>query len=915
MGKIINNKTTIGLFITVLLSFLFVTFLKAETDQRKRQLTPQDVARLKGSPDTAGHRVGPKGIALAVPPTNYYGDPPPPPYDPAAVTFDAGMTGLVVINNISGIHFIDPRAKTISEIMLSAYDHTIDPETGNPIGKSLGSDGGGRFDLCMSRDGRLAAISNFGDSTVYFVDLSTGSPVVLGHVEIDFFAEDMDFTPDGQWLFVTDGGFSNRIARIHVPTRQWVKATNMVDDDSDPDTPDIPQEGSWILPAGERPNPDEDPDVEGDETIGVGGYACTIDVSSDGRTVVVADYFSGAVQILLLNPVTGDLSLSQSFHLTRYNPANEWVSGSPSKAGLIYRPVNIAISPNGRTVLVNNVTAYWDKDSALEADDPKEGANLAVFTITAPGHAVRKPDVIMPYPISTDPDLISMGIENYYAGEQSVVFSRDGNRAYTATMYPYKYWMEADNSDPFNPIPAHWEPGFATEVHELVVSGGNVHHGRSVRLPSPRGTSQLFGVDNMATSPDGNFLWLTNPTLSGARQTIDVVNVRSMTLAKQIGTPSDILDPREDPADEIMLGEPLLPAGIAFPETPIYLSLEALDAPAKVAIDEPFTFRILLSNLRVGYACGIHINQLLPEGIEILSATADKGEWQADEGLWYIHELPRFFTPRPGEDQATLTVTAKGTTLGNKAFQYWINKQAGYDPNRSDDEALFTVKIADRTDLGISAQASTLTPVINSAFTLTLTVQNLGPNPAGHVTVAQPLPSTWTVSGATPSLGSYDAVSGTWTIGALAVNGSATLQLTLTGTVLGQTSLTFPVSDTDSFDPVPGNDTAPLSFEVVKVGPPLNAVLTRFENDLIFKKEWVNKLTWQHNTVNSGISSYRIMRKVKGAADSSYALLTNVSGSLTQYADRRLEASQLFTYKISAVNSQGEESPGLVVGN
>jgi hypothetical protein len=164
-------------------------------------------------------------------------------------------------------------------------------------------------------------------------------------------------------------------------------------------------------------------------------------------------------------------------------------------------------------------------------------------------------------------------------------------------------------------------------------------------------------------------------------------------------------------------------------------------------------------------------------------------------------------------------------------------------------------------------------------------------------------------------MGSYNAVSGTWTIGALAVNGSATLQLTLTGTVLGQTSLTFPVSDTDSFDPVPGNDTAPLSFEVVKVGAPLNAVLTRFENDLIFKKEWVNKLTWQHNTVNTGISAYRILRKVKGAADSSYALLTNVSGSLTQYADRGLEASQLFTYKISAVNSQGEESPGLVVGN
>lgn len=918
MGNITKRKHTIGLFGALCLLFLTAALLTLPAAAPKKHVKPQDVAQSKGYPDTASLKLGPKAIALATPPTNYTGDPPPPDYDPANVGFNAGMTGLVTISNTNGVHYIDPRTKRISPLFLGGTipetpwidpDHPEDPPVMVKVGK-LGSEGGGRFDVAMSRDGRLAAISNFGDSTVYFVQLKAGEPEVLGHVQIDFFAEDMDFTPDGKWLLVTDGGSSSVIARIHVPTRRWIPhETEMVDDDSDPITPDVEVGHSWSIPEVEIPNPSYDPsDPTSPETITFQPDAQSIDISSDGRTVVVVDYFGNRVHILLLDPATGDLTYRQTFTLERYFPANEWISGNPVKTNLKYWPVNATISPNGRTVLVTNPHSYWDEDEPLEEDDPKEGANMAVFYIDSPGHAIRKPDVIMPRPASSDPDIIAQNLEYWYSGEQSVVFSRDGSRAYTQTLYPYKYWdttLEPDD----------WMIGLATEVHELIVSGGSVTHGRSVRLPSPRGNSQLFGVDTMATSPDGNFLWLTNPTLSGGRQTIDVVNVRSMTLAKQIGTMSDVLDPMYDPADENMLGAPLIPTGIAFPETPIYLSLETMDVPAKAAIDETFTFKVLVKNNNIGYACGIHINSLLPEGIELVSATTNAGEWKADEGLWYLGELLRLSNSDPEEDHATLTVTVKGTTLGAKAFQYWINKQAGYDPNHRDDEALFTVKIVDKTDLGITAQASSLTPVINAPFTITLTAQNLGPSPAVNVSVTEALPSTWTVQSSAPGAGSYDAASGTWSIGPLAVNGSATLQLTIVASALGQTSLEFPISDTDTMDIVPGNDTAPLTLEIVKVGPPMNVAVTRFENDLIFKKEWVNKLTWQHNTVNGGVSAYRILRKIKGAADSSYALLVNVNGSLNMYADRGLAASQLFTYQITAVNSQGEESPGVVVGN
>ena len=71
----------------------------------------------------------------------------------------------------------------------------------------------------------------------------------------------------------------------------------------------------------------------------------------------------------------------------------------------------------------------------------------------------------------------------------------------------------------------------------------------SMRTPSRRGTSQLFGVDTMAITPDGNFLYVTNPTMSGASPIIDVIDLRTMTHVKQIGTPTNYPDPSGIPSD------------------------------------------------------------------------------------------------------------------------------------------------------------------------------------------------------------------------------------------------------------------------------------------------------------------------------------------------------------------------------
>lgn len=498
--------------------------------QQKKHKNLKQMAHLKSSPDNAGGPILPaKSRSMAAIPRPSF-----PLYEPVPMTARVGTTGLVVYSNTNGVALINPRNHTISPVMLNEFDYTIDPETKQPIGGQLGTEGGGRYDMAMTSDGRQALISNFGDGKVFFVDLSSGAPVVTGMAKIDFYAEDIAIDPTDTWALVTDGGMGSRIARIHIPTRTWIPAGM---DGSDPPNPI-----SYTLPTIAIEDPDDPyyPKVNCD--------AQSVTISPDGRTVIVSDYGIGAIHVLLLNPATGDLSYQQTVRLWKYG--TDWTAAFWFQ----YRPLNVAISPDGRTAMVVGPHRSADYYPFPDPDAFYEGSNIAMFIIDRPGHVVRQPDVIMPFRVS---------------GAQSLVFSVDGRKAYMETIY--------QDDEPPNPIPADvfWQ---YQEIQELTITGpGQASHTGVVRLPTVRGTSQFYGVDIMAITPDGNFLYVTNPTLSGASPVIDVINLRTLAHVKSIGTPQNYPDPMRnwpDPPDPPDPGNPndwiekVLPVGIAFPPTP-----------------------------------------------------------------------------------------------------------------------------------------------------------------------------------------------------------------------------------------------------------------------------------------------------------------------------------------------------------
>jgi len=185
----------------------------------------------------------------------------------------------------------------------------------------LGSDGGGRFDVVVTPDGKTALISNFGDSTVYIVNMANPiSPSVITSVTIPYFAEDMDITPDGKYALVTDGGFSSKVASINIVS------------------------GTLVYTA----------------ELGT-AQAQAVAIAPDG-TVIVADYWNQAVHTLLVDDMGAIITNVNTYTYTYPGYVITDTNGWP-------RPINIGIAPDGKTVIVCDAIS----------------STIGVYQILAPG--------------------------------------------------------------------------------------------------------------------------------------------------------------------------------------------------------------------------------------------------------------------------------------------------------------------------------------------------------------------------------------------------------------------------------------------------------------------------------------------------------------------------------------------------
>jgi len=388
--------------------------------------------------------------------------------------------GVWANSSTNSIQVIDPVTLEVSDALLQGQ---------------LGSYGGGLFDVVITPDGKTAIVSNFGDSTVYFVDMTfPACPLVVGSVRLDgwahlsIFAEDMTVSPDGRTLFVTNGGFANAIATVDIPTRTLIGVT----------------------PFG---------------TV----YHNAIEITPDGQTILTADYFAGAVHVFTFDPVARIPKYMMTHNLIDPSswPAGVSVPPDFNLKWFSQRPVNLAISPDGQTAIANDAT----RDQA--AIFRIRGPGFVTFeAIVAPGGYPRIPQEDPTYPGG-----------NLGSGCQTIAFTPDGKRAYMGVVSSYGFL-------PWGPEPT-WK---FTEILALDITGPGkaTPAGIHIMINPLRGTSQLFGVETMAIDPSGRYLWYTNPTLSGGVFSTAVVDLATNTQIAEM--PAIGFDPKQPSIKSIPTG-------------------------------------------------------------------------------------------------------------------------------------------------------------------------------------------------------------------------------------------------------------------------------------------------------------------------------------------------------------------------
>ncbi|MER8044638.1 hypothetical protein [Streptomyces sp. NPDC094032] len=156
------------------------------------------------------------------------------------------------------------------------------------------------------------------------------------------------------------------------------------------------------------------------------------------------------------------------------------------------------------------------------------------------------------------------------------------------------------------------------------------------------------------------------------------------------------------------------------------------------------------------------------------------------------------------EYRVVLGLETAGTHVTNTATATYENR-LGPTPQSltaTSDEAVTEVRPA--ADLDVTKAADDTTVTVGQTVSYRVTVHNAGPSPATGVTVTDRLPSGLAFLSAEASRGAYDAGTGLWTVGDLAVGARATLTLrakaTKTGLVTNTASVTAVEKDPDPSD-------------------------------------------------------------------------------------------------------------------
>jgi uncharacterized repeat protein (TIGR01451 family) len=242
----------------------------------------------------------------------------------------------------------------------------------------------------------------------------------------------------------------------------------------------------------------------------------------------------------------------------------------------------------------------------------------------------------------------------------------------------------------------------------------------------------------------------------------------------------------------------------------VLVSPQSADLALTKTVDNPtptvgdtVTFTVTLTNIGPDTATAVSVQDLLPAGFSLVSATPSRGTYTGSTGVWALSSLGT---------GAKATLTLRATVTGQAAATNTATVAGAdqFDPVTGNNAASSTI-IPQVADLVLSKAVSDSTPNVGDTITFTVTLTNQGPAPAAGVVVNDALPPGLTFVSATPSQGAYSPTTDRWTVGMLANAATATLEITakVSGPAGG---MNVAVATSTTFDPNTANNTDEASY-------------------------------------------------------------------------------------------------------
>ncbi|QTD48525.1 isopeptide-forming domain-containing fimbrial protein [Sulfidibacter corallicola] len=319
---------------------------------------------------------------------------------------------------------------------------------------------------------------------------------------------------------------------------------------------------------------------------------------------------------------------------------------------------------------------------------------------------------------------------------------------------------------------------------------------QGVVLTGRDGLEPLF-VSLGSLAPNGGFATITFDVRIALPFPVNLAQVGNQGVFVSNETDPVSTDDPETAADDDITLTPVFQADLAVLKT---------GPGVPVVAGTQFDYGIEVSNLGPNDATQVVMTDALPAALEFVTASTDRGDFTFEPGTntvtWQVGSLA------VGES-VTMTLTVGLLSQGEVVNQARVDA-VQIDPNEANNVEPETVDGLPGIDLSLTKTVDPADVDFGDEVTYTLVVANAGPDDATGVVVQDLLPDGLTFVSSSTGAGSYDAGTGLWNLGSLAVGAQATL--TIVAEVTGLGSLTnmaqVVAADQDDVDSTPDNGDA-----------------------------------------------------------------------------------------------------------